>query len=247
MGTAVSIHVVDGPMPTPCAVASVEEAFSLLHHLDEVFSLWKPDSPMTRIRDGRLALRDAPPEIGVALELCRSARELSEGWFDPWAMLGGVDPTGLVKGWAAELALAVLVRAGITGAVVNAGGDIVTIGQAPGGDPWRLGIRHPWRPDALACVVEVDSALATSGFYERGHHLQDPFEPLRVPETASASVTGPSLAMADALATAVAVAGRAGIGLIDRIEGYEAYVIMEDGSEEATGGFAFAADVVCSD
>ena len=27
---------------------------------------------------------------------------MSGGWFDPWAMPGGVDPTGLVKGWAVD-------------------------------------------------------------------------------------------------------------------------------------------------
>src|ERR1039458_10389468 len=127
MGTAVSVHVVDGAAPGSCVEAAVEEAYSLLHHLDEVFSLWKPDSPMSRLRDGRLALCDAPPEIGVALQRCREARALSEGWFDPWARLSGVGPTGLVKGWSAELALAVVPRGGMPDSAVNAGGDTATI------------------------------------------------------------------------------------------------------------------------
>ena len=33
------------------------------------------------------------------------APSASGGWFDPWAIPGGVDPTGLVKGWAVEQAL----------------------------------------------------------------------------------------------------------------------------------------------
>jgi hypothetical protein len=33
---------------------------------------------------------------------CEAAREASDGWFDPWAMPGGYDPTGLVKGWAVD-------------------------------------------------------------------------------------------------------------------------------------------------
>ena len=38
-------------------------------------------------------------------EGCQRAKNLTAGWFDPWAMPGGIDPTGYVKGWAAQLAL----------------------------------------------------------------------------------------------------------------------------------------------
>lgn len=242
MGTVFSVHVVPGRSPASSSVspAALETAFSeagrLLHHLDDVFSLWKPDSPMSRLRDGAISLDEAPDEIGLVLDLCAHARDLSGGWFDPWAMLGGVDPSGLVKGWAGELVLGLLQRAGGADVMVNAGGDVVTSGRAPDGGPWRIGIQHPWRGDALACVIEADGAVATSGRYERGDHLQDPFDPLRAPTSASATVTGPSLALADALATGLAVGGMACLDLIDRLPGYEAYLITGDGGEEATNG-----------
>ena len=76
-----------------------------LRWVDDVFSTWKPESPVSRLRRGEIGLGDAPPEVAEVLELCRRAREASDGWFDPWAMPGGVDPTGLVKGWAVERAL----------------------------------------------------------------------------------------------------------------------------------------------
>ena len=115
-----------------------------------------------------VAIDQVPAEIPLVLELCRQAKEISKGWFDPWAMPDGVDPTGLVKGWAIQQALEVLQGAGVEAAMVNGGGDIALHGQHPGAGSWRVGVRHPWRADALACVLEVCSAVATSGCYERG-------------------------------------------------------------------------------
>jgi thiamine biosynthesis lipoprotein ApbE len=53
-------------------------------------------------------------------------------------------------------------------------------------------------------------------------------------------VTGPDLGLADALATAVAVAGVPGLELIEPLDGYEALVIGLDGSKRWTEGFPFA-------
>jgi thiamine biosynthesis lipoprotein len=99
-----------------------------------------------------------------------------------------------------------------------------------------VGIRHPWRPDALAGIIEVEAAVATSGSYERGAHLIDPATGLASGRAASATVTGPRLAMADALATAVAVGGDEALAVVGGVEGYAAYLIRPDGSETGTGG-----------
>ena len=144
--------------------------------------------------------------MATVVELCEQARELSQGWFDPWAMPGGFDPTGLVKGWATEQALSVVQLAGVEAAIVNGGGDIAVLGSPAGAPSWRIGIRHPWKADALACVLEVDRAVATSGCYERGPHLINPRDGRMIFRTASATVVGPSLALCDALATALVVA-----------------------------------------
>jgi thiamine biosynthesis lipoprotein ApbE len=55
----------------------------------------------------------------------------------------------------------------------------------------------------------------------------------------SATVTGPGLALADALATAVAVGGDEALAAVAALEGYEGYLIRPDGSETDTGGMAF--------
>lgn len=174
MGTVFSFHVESGDCRPEDARAAVDSACTRLHDLDEIFSTWKPLSPMSLLRVGRLALGETPPEMSEVLDLCREAKELSQGWFDPWAMPGGLDPTGLVKGWAAEQALAVLERAGVAAAMVNGGGDIALLGLPGEAPTWRIGVRHPWRAEALACVLETDRAVATSGCYERAAPHQPP-------------------------------------------------------------------------
>jgi thiamine biosynthesis lipoprotein len=83
------------------------------------------------------------------------------------------------------------------------------------------------------------AAAATSGSYERGAHLIDPATGRPVSRVASATVTGPSLAMADALATGVAVGGDEALAAVARLDGYAAYLIRPDGSEADTGGIPF--------
>ena len=109
------------------------------------------------------------------------------------------------------------------------------------GTPFRIGIADPLAPLRLAEVVELSGAIATSGTYERGEHLIDPRSGRPAARAASASVTGPDLGLADALATALAVAGEAGLALIDDLDGYEALVISPDGSKRRTKRFPAAA------
>ncbi|HLX48183.1 MAG TPA: FAD:protein FMN transferase [Streptosporangiaceae bacterium] len=239
MGTVVSFAVVPGDVPAGEARAAVGAACAGLHRVDATFSTWDAGSPVSRLRRGEATLGMMPPEVAEVLDLCELAAAASRGWFDPWAMPGGVDPTGLVKGWAVERAAAGLRRAGIAAALVNGGGDLTAFGSPEPGRPWRAGIRHPWRADALACIVEVRSAVATSASYERGGHLIDPFTGRPAAGVASATVTGPSLAMADALATALAVGGDDALAVIGEIEGYEGYLIRADGSETDTGDMRF--------
>ena len=240
MGTVVSFVVDPGALGDDAVHSALARACRVLHEADETFSTWKPQSPVSRLRRGEATIAELPTEVATVLGLCEHAKAVSRGWFDPWAMPGGVDPTGLVKGWAAERALAELVQSGVPAAMVNAGGDLAVHGRPSPEESWRVGIRHPWRVDALACVIEADAAVATSGAYERGEHLLDPHSGKPITRAASATVTGPSLAIADALATALVVAGADEIGLVTALAGYDAYVIGPDGSELASNGIRFA-------
>jgi FAD:protein FMN transferase len=219
----------------------IEDACAILHQADEVFSTWRPDSPVSRLRRGELSLPDAPAEVADVAAACEAARELSAGWFDPWAMPGGFDPTGYVKGWAAERALATLAPAdGVAGAMVNAAGDIASHGTLPTGQPFRIGIADPASPLRLAAIVELSASIATSGSYERGPHLIDPQSGTPIARAASASVTGPDLGLADALATALAVAGPDGLAFVEAVDGYAGFVISFDGTTRSSPAFPFA-------
>ena len=236
MGTVVSFVIHPGQLAGVTVTETLLGACEVLHRADSLFSTWIPHSPLNQLRRGQLSLADCPDEFEEVTHLCTVARDTSGGWFDPWAMPGGFDPTGLVKGWAVEHALDPLVGAGVKAALVNGGGDIAAWGNPPSGESWRIGIRHPWRPQGLACVITVDAAIATSGAYERGLHLIDPHSRQPAIQAASATVTGPTLALADAYATAVAVGGDPAFDLIDGLDEYAAYLIRPDGSERFGSG-----------
>jgi thiamine biosynthesis lipoprotein len=254
MGTVVSFAVLPAvPSPRepagaasgwkpagPDPAAAIRAACARLHEADAVFSTWDPRSPLSRLRGGSIPEADGPPSLAEVRAVCETARDASAGWFDPWAMPGGYDPTGLVKGWAVDRALDALHQAGLPAALVNGGGDLAAFGGPAPGEPWRAGIRHPWRPAALAAVLEVRGAVATSGTYERGAHLVDPHTGRPACRAASATVTGPSLAMADALATALAVGGDTALRAIGELAGYAGYLIRPDGTETWTSGMPFA-------
>lgn len=242
MGTVVSLHVHDVARGTDVGFA-VRAACQRLHDLDALLTLWDPASPMSRLRAEELDLADAPEELRTVLMLCWVATLTSGGWFDPWSMPGGVDPTGLAKGWILEQAVAVLRVNGVCSAMVNGGGDVALLGTPRGQDTWRIGIQHPWRRDALAAVLEARNAVATSGSYERGAHLVNPFSGQPAFGATSATVVGTSLAMADALATALAVGGDAVLDVVRRLEGYEGYLIRTDGTEASTPGIRFSSPV----
>jgi FAD:protein FMN transferase len=216
---------------------ALAEARRRLHRADAVFSTWKEDSPMSRLRRGEIGIGDAPAEMGVVLERCELAKEASGAWFDPWAMPGGVDPTGLVKGWAAMQALDALVDASVEGAMVSAAGDIAVCGEPERARPWRIGIQDPWNRWGLLGVVEVRGAVATSGTYERGLHVLDPHTGGPALGAVSATVLGPELDIADALATGLVAGGVAALEHVALLEGYEALVVGPDGSRTATPGF----------
>jgi thiamine biosynthesis lipoprotein len=240
MGTVVTFDIyVDAGEVGPEAWVQLARARAVLQRADAVFSTWKEHSPISRLRRGEITVDEAPAVVRQVLEQCALAREISRGWFDPWTMPGGVDPTGYVKGWAAQEALAQLTASEISGVIVNAAGDIATRGRLPGGRGWRVGIVDPGAPQRLATMVELAGSIATSGTYERGAHLVDPRTGERVARAASASVCGPDLGLADALATALAVAGPIALEIVEELDGYEGLLVGFDGDWHHSRHFPF--------
>jgi thiamine biosynthesis lipoprotein len=211
-----------------------DEVFDWFRHVDATFSTFKEESEISRIRRGELAVDDASSEVRQVLTRCDELREETDGYFDAAACSpGGLDPSGLVKGWAVDEACTILDRAGVGDYAVNAGGDIRTRGR------WTIGIQHPLEPQSIAKVVEGDDlAVATSGAYERGEHVRDPYTGTAPDGVLSVTITGPDLATADAYATAAfAMGARRAPGWTARLRGYEAMTILADGRVLATPNF----------
>jgi len=163
MGTVVSIHVVvpddggAGPARTSAAAdaaaappertgesaaasrrqATIEAAVAgfleTMHADDAMFSPFKADSAISRIRSGELSLDEAPALVRDVEAACLAAREATGGRFDAWWQ-GWFDPTGYVKGWSVERAFVahlLPLLAGPAGATAAPSGGAVA-GEASG-------------------------------------------------------------------------------------------------------------------
>jgi thiamine biosynthesis lipoprotein len=81
-----------------------------------------------------------------------------------------LDLGGIVKGYAADQALEIIKAAGVRGALIDLGGNIVVYGKKAGkAAPWRIGIQDPYNERGeFTGIVEIEEgALVTSGGYER--------------------------------------------------------------------------------
>lgn len=210
MGTVVSFDI----RSTDDARDAVADACAWLHWVDATFSTYRATSEISLLDRGELRLADASEDVRAVLARCTGLREQTRGAFD--AEIGGtLDPSGYVKGWAAERAAGILERHGLRDFQINAGGDIVVRGDAHPSAGWRLGVRHPDRHDELIAVVSMrDGAIATSGAYERGDHIRSSSADGSTPLLRSVTTTASDLGTADAWATAIFARGRDGLDLL---------------------------------
>lgn len=206
MGTTVTMVVRD-PGADP---ALLDRALAVLVEHEDRFTTYRSESEISRIDRNELPIARAHRDVHEVLAACAVLRAESDGAFNAWRD-GHLDPSGYVKGWAAERAADVFRAAGLRDFVVNVGGDIVASGQREAGEPWRIGIRHPGDPRRVALVLGVrDAAVATSGLYERGDHVTDARDGSVADAWRSMTVLAPDLATADSIATAALAMGQAG-------------------------------------
>ena len=207
-GTVVVIEATSLALDEVAVSAAVDEVERFFFSVDQDFSTYKEDSQVSRIRRGELAIEDASEYVQQVWALCEFSREITMGAFDPWKAEGGFDPSGLVKGWAAEVGAQMLVEAGAESVLINASGDIVLRGGKPEGGPWNIGIASPDDVEKYVKFFDVvDGSVATSGDYEKGAHIVDSHTGLIAIGARSATVIGPDGAICDALATALMVDG----------------------------------------
>ncbi|POR02060.1 hypothetical protein AU468_07350 [Alkalispirochaeta sphaeroplastigenens] len=161
-----------------------------------------------------------------------------------------LDVGGIAKGYAVDEGARILREAGIQHALLDYGGDIVTVGEHPRGTPWRIGLQHPSgeRDRYLGVLSSRDESVVSSGAYERFfeeegvryHHIFDPATgyPSESGLT-SVTVVGPRAIITDALSTAIFVMGlEAGMKLMEELPGYEAIIATGDDRIILTPGVA---------
>ncbi|WP_422740783.1 FAD:protein FMN transferase [Micromonospora sp. WMMD729] len=227
MGTTITLDLAEDLRPARLRELA-DDVFAWMHEVDGRFSTYKSDSEVCRFDQGEVLLSEASTDLRFVLEACADLWGVTDGFFDAYAT-GGLDPSGFVKGWAAQVASDRLLAAGAANHCVNAGGDVRVRGFSPTGEPWRIGIRHPW-DETAACLVlaGTDLAVATSGVYERGRHVLDPRRGAPAGGLRSVTVVGSDLGVADAYATAALAMGAAGIGWLDRLTDHTYAVITDD-------------------
>ena len=216
-------------------VISGVEAF--FYDIDDELSTFKENSSVTKIRQNKLRIDDAPEMVQEVWRGCLRARELTNGAFDPWSVEGGFDPSGFVKGWAAQKAANSLKDAGCEMVQVNAAGDIALIGG-----PWRIGVVHPTNKSEFVQVFDItDGNIATSGHGEKGAHIRDPHNGLIAIGAKLGTVIGPDGGLCDAFATALMVDGADAAQWIGNPElsDYTFWAINRDGVEGASTAWSF--------
>jgi thiamine biosynthesis lipoprotein len=237
MGTVFTIDIRD---PGSWGVA-IGEAVAWLHRVDEVFSTYRSDSDISRIRRRELAVDGADPDVAAVLDLCAVIEAETDGYFTAfWDT--EIDPTGLVKGWAIERASRLLAARGSHNHSVNGGGDVQLAGEPAPGRPWRVGIVDPLDRTRVLKVVEgSDFAVATSGTAERGAHIVNPVTGAAAGELASVTVVGRSLTRCDAYATAAFARGRGARRWIEGVPDHEALIVSAHGLVTQTAGLPVGA------
>ncbi len=145
---------------------------------------------------------------------------------------------GIAKGYIVDAICAELDRGGMRRYLVNAGGDIRARGMNASARPWQVAVENPWQhgdyPDAISLV---DSAVATSGSYERCydpartyHHIVSAATGRSPGHCSSVTIVAPTTLAADALATSVFVMGPTnGIAFIEKLRGCACLILDHEG------------------
>jgi len=155
-----------------------------------------------------------------------------------------LDFGGYVKEYAADRAAELCRQAGLSSGLVDLGGDLAVVGPHPDGRPWKVGIRHPRRPEtAVATVCLAAGGIASSGDYERFMvvdgvrygHILSPKTGWPVRGFAAVSVAAPHCLVAGTASTVAMLKGDAGA---DWLQGLGLPSLWIDQSERIHGSLA---------
>ncbi len=158
-----------------------------------------------------------------------------------------LDVGAIAKGYATEQIARKLEEKGVTGYVLNVGGNVRTIGRKADGTPWSVGIENPDEGEYLANLFLAGESLVTSGSYQRYywvdgkryHHIIDPETLFPAEGYSSVSVIVTDSGLGDALSTALFCMDLSdGLRLIESLPDAEALWLLADGTKHASSGFS---------
>lgn len=85
-----------------------------------------------------------------------------------------LDLGGVIKEYAVDYAANIVRNYGIKSALINFGGDIITVGLKPNNEPFCIGIKNPKNPSENLVYVNISNqALTTSASYERKTRVEN--------------------------------------------------------------------------
>ena len=158
------------------------------------------------------------------------------------------DLGAIAKVYTADEVSKILKENGVQHAIINLGGNVLTIGGNMQDKPWKIGIQNPFNPrgDYLGIITLKDKTVVTSGTYERYfekdgkryHHILDPRTGYPADnEVASVSIITDSSMDADGNSTSVLLLGlEDGMKFVESEKGFEAIFVTYDKKIYVTSG-----------
>lgn len=153
----------------------------------------------------------------------------------------GIDLGGIAKGYIADKLAKYLSSSGVTSALINLGGNVLTLGAKPSGSSFTIGVQKPFGEsgEVLGACRVTNMSVVTSGIYERYfiengtlyHHILDTSTGYPVDNGIySVTIISPSSINCDALSTICFALGiESGLELIESLDNTEAIYCMSDG------------------
>ncbi|MCD6296804.1 MAG: FAD:protein FMN transferase, partial [Deltaproteobacteria bacterium] len=201
--------------------------------------------------EGGKGNRPGEAELRKVLELVGSDKIELKGHTIRFKTPGmGITLDGIAKGYIVDRASDVLVGHGIKNHLINAGGDIRTMGARKDRKPWTVAIQDPLKKKKYPDIIHMtDGAVATSGNYEvyfdrekMFHHIVNPETGLSPELSTSVSVLANTAMDADALSTTVFVMNPAvGTRFINSLPACECLVLAREGKMFKSQGWKSAA------
>lgn len=249
-------HAGGAPVQVDAETASlIDKALAVCEQTDGAVDITiAPLSSLWNFSSDRLTGQDEIPseeQIGELLTHVDYRNVLVDGdtvtLTDPDA---AIDLGCIAKGYIADRLKQYLLEEGCTSALINLGGNVLTLGRKPDGTSFLLGIQKPFAGsgEPIAVLPVAGQSLVSSGVYERYfkkdgkryHHLLDP--ETGMPENnglLSVTILSDSSTDGDILSTACFLLGPDdGMAYVESLPGIEAVFITEDYALHPSSGLS---------